>query len=167
MMCRSLKTPPTNQPTKRAGGGQAEPQSCPLSFLPCLLENSSWSLLSSCHVPQPPGRAPGHIFGRSWALTGLFERKNSLNVTKGERAKGTQRMSVCLGAGVSLSCKEASIWSFCSQAGVGWQNAVLTSLAEKSEWSGQGAEASRSESQAVLKGWALPGSRLWTSGTSS
>lgn len=77
------------------GWWEAEPQRAladlghPLSFLPCPLENSSWSLLPA--PPQPSGRAPGHIFAICWALTGLFERKNSLNVTKGEGHGG----SVC------------------------------------------------------------------------
>lgn len=116
-----LTEDPTNQSTNQTRRGWAGRASeSPAAFLLlCLLENSSWSLLSPCHVPQPPGRAPGHIFGRGWALTGLFERKNSLNVTEGERAKGTLPASVCLGAGLSLSFKEASIWSFCSQAGGG------------------------------------------------
>ena len=83
--CSSQKT----QPSGRGVGGRALADSGhPLSFLPFPLESSSWRRPSSCHFPQPSGTAPGHIFGISWALTGLFERKNSLNVTKGERAEG-------------------------------------------------------------------------------
>lgn len=62
-----------SQPSSVAGGEASVRATCFSSFhVP--LKNGSWSRPP---LPQqPPGRAPGHIFAISWALTGLFERKN-------------------------------------------------------------------------------------------